>query len=73
MVELVTADPYLDGWLRDLDMAIRRVHTASPSDLSSALRNLLTPLETGYELAEAVGKLGDLTTQAARVLTSPSG
>jgi hypothetical protein len=70
MVKLVTADPYMDGWLRDLDMAIRRFHTAS--DLSTALQHLWTQLEIGYELAEAVSQLGDLTIQAARVLTFPS-
>ena len=71
MVKLVTADPYMDGWLRDLDMSIRRFHTAS--DLSAALRDLWTQLEIGYELAEAVSQLGDLTAQAARALTSSSG
>ncbi len=70
MVQLVRADPYMDGWLRDLDMAIRRFHTAS--DLSTALRHLWTQLEIGYELAEAVNQLSDLTAQASRVLTSSS-
>lgn len=70
MVKLVTADPYLDGWLRDLDMSIRRFHTAS--DMSTALRHLWTQLETGYELAEAVSQLSDLTAQASQALTSSS-
>jgi hypothetical protein len=70
MVKLVTADPYMDGWLRDLDMSIRRFHTAS--DLSTALRHLWTQLEIGSELAEAVSQLSDLTAQASRVLTSSS-
>ncbi len=70
VARIVTADPYLDGWLRDLDMAIRRFHTAA--DVSTALRNLWTQLEIGSELAEAIGQLGDLTAQAARVLTSSS-
>ena len=66
VVKLLTADPYLDGWLRDLDMAVRRFHTAS--DLSTALRHLWIQLEIGSELAEAIAELGDLTTQASRVL-----
>jgi hypothetical protein len=70
IVKLVTADPYLDGWLRDLDMAVRRFHTTS--DLSTALRHLWTQVEIGYELAEAVGQLSELTAQACRVVTSPS-
>ncbi|OXM64979.1 hypothetical protein [Amycolatopsis vastitatis] len=70
MVKLVTADPYLDGWLRDLDMAIRRFHAAS--DLSTALRHLWTQLEIGSELAEAVGQLDVLTAQASRALTPSS-
>jgi hypothetical protein len=68
MVKLVTADPYMDGWLRDLDMAIRRFQTAS--DLSTALRQLWTQLEIGSELAEALSHLSDLTAQASGVLTS---
>jgi hypothetical protein len=69
MVKLVTADPYMDGWLRDLDMAVRRFHTTS--DLSTALQHLWTQVEIGYELAEAVSQLGELTTQALREVTSP--
>jgi hypothetical protein len=67
-VKLVTADPYMDGWLRDLDMSIRRFDTSS--DRSTALRHLWTQLEIGYELAEAVSQLSDLTAHACRVLTS---
>jgi hypothetical protein len=69
MVKLVTADPYMDGWLRDLDMAVRRFHTTS--DLSTALQHLWTQVEIGYELAEAVSQLSELTAQAFRVVTSP--
>ncbi|MFF1607621.1 hypothetical protein ACFVYA_07550 [Amycolatopsis sp. NPDC058278] len=46
-----------DAELRDLDMATRRSHTASPSDLPAALRTLWAQLEIGCELAEAVGAL----------------
>jgi hypothetical protein len=66
MVRHLTADPYLDGWLRDLDMAVRQFGTTS--DLSTALRTLWTQLEIGYEVAEAVSLLGDLTAEAVRVL-----
>jgi hypothetical protein len=69
MVKLVTADPYLDGWLRDLDLAVRRFHTTS--DLSTTLRQLWTQVEIGYELAEAIGRLSELTAQASREVATP--
>lgn len=65
-VRLLTADPYMDGWLRDLDMALRRFDTSR--DVSAALRDLWVRLETGAELAEAVGRLGGLTAEASEVL-----
>jgi hypothetical protein len=67
MVRRLTTDPYLDGWLRDLDMAVGRFQTTS--DLSTALRNVWAQLEIGYELAEAVSLLSDLTAEASRALT----
>jgi hypothetical protein len=69
IVKLLTADPYLDGWLRDLDMAIRRFQ----ADPATALRDLWTQLEIGYELAEAVGQLDDLTAEASRVIGTAGG
>jgi hypothetical protein len=68
MVGRLTADPYLDGWLRDVDMALRRFST-SP-DLSSSLRDLWVQLELGAELAEAIAQLGSLTAEASLVLGS---
>jgi hypothetical protein len=69
IVKLLTADPYLDGWLRDLDMAIRRFQ----ADPATALRDLWTQLEIGYELAEAVGQLDDLAAEASRVIGTAGG
>ncbi|MFI5593142.1 hypothetical protein ACIA5G_49405 [Amycolatopsis sp. NPDC051758] len=69
IVQLLTADPYLDGWLRDLDMALRRFQ----ADPAPVLRDLWTQLEIGYELAEAVGQLDDLTAEASRVIGATSG
>jgi hypothetical protein len=66
IVGLLTADPYLDGWLRDVDMAIRRLRTTP--DLSAALRDLWIQLEIGSELADALSRLGDLMAEAASVL-----
>lgn len=71
MVNLLTADAYLDAWLRDLDMAVRRFRTTS--DLSTALRQLWTQLEIGYEVAEAVRELDDLVATASQVLRAPAG
>jgi hypothetical protein len=68
MVQRLTADPYLDGWLRDLDMAIRRF--LSTSDISSALHGLWTQMETGYEIAEAVNQLIGLTAEASSALAT---
>jgi hypothetical protein len=68
MVGRLTADPYMDGWLRDVDMALRRFST-SP-DLSSSLRDLWVQLELGAELAEAIAQLGSLTAEASLVLAS---
>lgn len=67
MVRRLTTDPYLDGWLRDLDMAIGRFRTTS--DVSTALRNLWIQLETGYEFAEAVSSLSNLTAEASHALS----
>jgi hypothetical protein len=66
MVRRLTTDPYLDGWLRDLDMAIGRLRNTS--DLSAALRDFWIQLEMGYEFAEAVSLLGDLAAEASRAL-----
>jgi hypothetical protein len=66
MVQHLTADPYLDGWLRDLDMAIRRFQTTS--DMSSALHSLWIQLEIGYLIAEAVNRLIGLTAEASSAI-----
>lgn len=68
MVGRLTADPYMDGWLRDVDMALRRFST-SP-DLSFSLLDLWVQLELGAELAEAIAQLGRLTAEASLVLAS---
>jgi len=68
MVGRLTADPYMDGWLRDVDMALRRFST-SP-DLSFSLRDLWAQLELGAELAEAIAQLAGLTAEASLVLAS---
>jgi hypothetical protein len=66
MVRRLTTDPYLDGWLRDLDMAIGRFRNTL--DLSGVLRDLWIQVEVGYEFAEAVSLLGDLAAEASRAL-----
>ncbi|KKD02231.1 hypothetical protein, partial [Streptomyces sp. WM6386] len=58
-VSRLTADPYLDGWLRDLDIALRRFMAGA--DVSGGLRELWRQLEVGAEVAEAVIGLGDLS------------
>lgn len=69
-VSRLTADPYLDGWLRDLDIALRRF--ANGSDISGALQELWRQLEMGSEVAEAVIELGALSREACAVL-APAG
>ncbi|UUU18914.1 hypothetical protein [Streptomyces sp. DSM 40750] len=46
----LTADPHLDGWLRDLDIAQRRF--TGSGDISGALQELGRQLEMGSEVAE---------------------
>ena len=70
MVSRLARDPYMDAWLRDGDMAIRRFCTtpATSAEMSPALRDLWAQLETGSETAEAVSRLRGLASEAARVL-----
>jgi len=65
-VSRLAADPYLDGWLRDLDIAVRRF--GNGSDVSGHLHELWRQLETGSETAEALGGLGALSRAASDVL-----
>ncbi|MGC9543995.1 hypothetical protein [Streptomyces sp. UG1] len=65
-VSRLTADPYLDGWLRDLDIAQRRF--TGSGDISGALQELWRQLEMGSEAAEAVIGLGTLSREAWAVL-----
>ncbi|MGW1717611.1 hypothetical protein [Streptomyces sp. NPDC002156] len=69
-VSRLTADPYLDGWLRDLDIALRRF--TGGADISGALQELWRQLEMGSEVAEAVIGLGALSREACAVL-APAG
>lgn len=68
-VARLTADPYMDGWLRDLDIAVRRFKNGS--DVSIALHELWRQLETGSEVAEALSGLGALSREASDALQSP--
>jgi hypothetical protein len=70
MVRRVARDPYMDGWLRDADIAVRRFSKTSARSvgMSAALRDLWTQLEIGAETIEAVSRLSDLAAEAARVL-----
>ncbi|MGW0886318.1 hypothetical protein [Streptomyces sp. NPDC002671] len=68
-VARLTADPYMDGWLRDLDIAVRRFKNGS--DVSSTLHELWRQLEAGSEVAEALSGLGALSREASDVLHSP--
>ncbi|WP_329400503.1 hypothetical protein OHA45_36840 [Streptomyces lydicus] len=69
-VSRLTADAYLDGWLRDLDIALRRF--TDGSDVPQALQELWRQLEMGSEVAEAVIELGTLSREACAVL-APAG
>lgn len=69
-VSRLTADPYLDGWLRDLDIALRRF--TGGADISGALQELWRQLEMGSEVAEAVIGLGVLSREACAVLAPAS-
>ncbi|MFI0217661.1 hypothetical protein [Streptomyces lydicus] len=69
-VSRLTADAYLDGWLRDLDIALRRF--TDGSDVPRALQELWRQLEMGSEVAEAVIELGALSREACAVL-APTG
>lgn len=69
-VSRLTADPYLDGWLRDLDIALRRF--TGGADISGALQELWRQLEMGSEVAEAVIGLGALSREAWAVLAPAS-
>jgi hypothetical protein len=69
-VSRLTADPYLDGWLRDLDIALRRF--TGGSDISGALLELWRQPEMGSEVAEALIGLGALSREACAVL-APAG
>ncbi|MEW2514501.1 hypothetical protein [Streptomyces sp. NPDC046870] len=62
----LTVDPYMDGWLRDLDIAVRRFHNGS--DVSTALHELWRQLETGWEVTEALSGLGALSREASETL-----
>jgi hypothetical protein len=75
MVRRVARDPYMDGWLRDTDMALRRFSTtlAQSADMSAALHDLWTQLEIGAETIEAISRLPELAAEAARVLGHPRG
>ncbi|MFD8309090.1 hypothetical protein ACFV29_43290 [Streptomyces sp. NPDC059690] len=68
-VARLTADPYMDGWLRDLDIAVRRFKNGS--DVSPALQELWRQLETGSEVAEALSGLGALSREASDALQGP--
>lgn len=70
MVSRVARDPYIDGWLRDTDMAVRRFNTTptQSADMSPALRDLWIQLEMGAETIEAVNRLPELAAEAARAL-----
>lgn len=68
-VARLAADPFMDGWLRDLDIAVRRFKNGS--DVSTALHELWRHLETGSEVAEALGELGALSREASDALRSP--
>ncbi|GGS93749.1 hypothetical protein [Streptomyces cinerochromogenes] len=65
----LTADPYMDGWLRDLDIAVRRFKNGS--DVSTALHELWRQLEMGSEVAEALSGLGALSREASDALQNP--
>lgn len=69
-VSRLTADPYMDGWLRDLDIALRRF--TNGADVSAALHALWRQLETGSEVAEALAGLGALSREAC-VALAPAG
>ncbi|MGW0204396.1 hypothetical protein ACWDZ8_00740 [Streptomyces sp. NPDC003233] len=56
----------MDGWLRDLDIAIRRF--TKGADGFAALRELWRQLETGWEVAEALAGLGSLSRDACAAL-----
>jgi len=68
-VSRLTADPYMDGWLRDLDIAVRRFKNGS--DASNTLHELWRQLEAGSEVAEALSELGALSREATDVLQGP--
>ncbi|WP_143076573.1 hypothetical protein [Streptomyces sp. MUSC 14] len=67
-VSRLTTDPYMDGWLRDLDIALRRL--TNGADGFAALRELWRQLETGWEVAEALAGLGPLSRDACAALAS---
>ncbi|MGW0712056.1 hypothetical protein ACWD4G_39930 [Streptomyces sp. NPDC002643] len=59
----------MDGWLRDLDIAVRRF--GNGTDVSTTLHELWRQLETGSEVAEALGGLGTPSREAAEALRRP--
>jgi hypothetical protein len=75
MVRRIARDPYMDGWLRDTDMAVRRFSATltQSADMSPALHDLWTQLEIGAETIEAVSRLPELAAEAARMLGHARG
>ncbi|WP_227026084.1 transposase [Streptomyces fodineus] len=61
-----TACLTVDGWLRDLDIALRRF--THGTDVSAALHELWRQLETGSETAEALAGLLALSREACSAL-----
>lgn len=59
----------MDGWPRDLDIAVRRFKNGS--DVSTALHELWRQLEMGSEVAEALSGLGALSREASDALQNP--